>query len=275
MEGDDVTADDEMVILSTGASHSQWIHLRPLHMLLRGASKVAMENKVGVVPEGELKVVADHLHASIGPALKDAPAPEGAVATVRLLDADAFMSVRRVLGISEASFYASLALQEGRSESNMRSIPVAHASGKSKSFFFLSPDQYYIFKSADAHDLRTLRRIVPAYLAHFEAHADSLLPRYVAVISLRVNGWLRPLDFIVMCNALGGMRPIQSRFDMKGSTYRRVASAKERGKSHPVFKDEDWLNEGRRLSFPMVPADAPSSRECFLQVRAKADCASP
>lgn len=46
------------------------------------------------------------------------------------------------------------------------------------------------------------------------------------------------MPFIVMCNALGGVRPIHLRFDMKGSTYNRAASAKERAKTHPVLKDE-------------------------------------
>ena len=41
-----------------------------------------------------------------------------------------------------------------------------------------------------------------------------------------------------MCNALGGLRPIQNRFDMKGSTYKRLASKQERQKAHPVFKDQ-------------------------------------
>ena len=119
---------------------------------------MATENKVGVVPEGELKLVCDHLHSSLGPALKGSPTVSDAPATVDLVNADSFARVRRVLGISETSFFASLALQEGRKASDMRSIPVADASGKSKSFFFLSPDQYYVFKSADAHDLRTLHR---------------------------------------------------------------------------------------------------------------------
>eukprot|EP00966_Prymnesium_polylepis_P267858 6187553-Prymnesium_polylepis.1 len=56
-----------------------------------------------------------------------------------------------------------------------------------------------------------------------------------------------PIDFIVMCNALGGLRPIQNRFDMKGSTHNRLASKKERLKHHPVFKDMDWLQQGREL----------------------------
>ena len=53
-----------------------------------------------------------------------------------------------------------------------------------------------------------------------------------------------------------GLRQIDDRFDMKGSTWNRVASKKERQKPHPVPKDQvrlrageptagEWWEEGR------------------------------
>ena len=95
------------------------------------------------------------------PWVKGEAALEEARAQEKELEAERQRQSRAALGIPEAAFYASLALQEGRKRSDMRSIPVSHASGKSKSFFFLSPDQQYIAKSFTPGDAAALLRAFP------------------------------------------------------------------------------------------------------------------
>mmetsp|Transcript_6050 Transcript_6050/g.13336 ORF Transcript_6050/g.13336 Transcript_6050/m.13336 type:complete len:438 (-) Transcript_6050:188-1501(-) len=239
---------DTPIPLARSAASFQWeLAASKFSMLLRTSVSVADENKIGVVPEGELRRVVDALHSSLGRALKG-DAPSGGFPRVTLSHPAVFAEFRKVIGIPDAAFYASLALQSGRERSDMRSIPVSQASGKSRSFFFLSPDQHYIFKSAGVTEIRTLHRIAPSYVQHFRDHPHSLLPRYVAVVQLHMREH-ETIHFIVMCNALGGVRPIHWRYDIKGSTHQRLASQKERQKKHPVFKDQDWLRDGRQLVF--------------------------
>ena len=60
---------------------------------------------------------------------------------VSAIEGATFARIRKALGIQEANFFASVALQAGRTESDMKCIPTSQASGKSKAFFFFSPDQ--------------------------------------------------------------------------------------------------------------------------------------
>ena len=214
------------------------------------------------LPEGETKEVANLLHRGIGPALKRVDATtstlsqsSGAAAGapssseddnsfVTAVDGANFKRVRHAFGISEVNFWASVVLQAGRAESDMKCIPTKEASGKSKAYFFFSPDQRYVFKTCTAADLKTLCRILPRYVQHVEANAQTLLPRYVALFSI-VGG----PTFVCMTNVFGGQYKVHQRYDLKGSTYGRTASAKELAKKSPVLKDGDFVNKGVKLAF--------------------------
>ena len=112
----------------------------------------------------------------------------------------------------------------------MKCIPTSQASGKSKAFFFFSPDQRYVFKTCTKKDYKTLVAILPRYLSHVETNRATLLPRYVALFS--IPG--RP-TFVCMTNVFGGQYKVHQRYDLKGSTYGREASAKELAKKSPVL----------------------------------------
>ena len=71
-------------------------------------------------------------------------------------DADLFRQLRQDFGIDPKSFGASVELAADAKKTDVKMIPTKEASGKSKSFFFLSPDQHYLFKSATAN-VKTLR----------------------------------------------------------------------------------------------------------------------
>ena len=75
-----------------------------------------------------------------------------------------------------------------------------------------------------------------------------MLPRYVGLYSV-TNGNAPPLTFVCMTNAFGGVREVHARYDLKGSTHGRRASARELTKSAPVRKDLDWREHA--LTLPM------------------------
>ena len=55
-------------------------------------------------------------------------------------------------------------------------------------------------------------------------------------------GNTKNVRIIVMKNLLPSGLEMHHKFDLKGSTYKRKASRKERNKSHPTFKDLDFMD---------------------------------
>ena len=51
------------------------------------------------------------------------------------------------------------------------------------------------------------------------------------------------IRIVIMNNILPSDVPIHEKYDLKGSSYKRKASKEERAKSHPTFKDLDFLEE--------------------------------
>ena len=186
---------------------------------------------------------------------------------------DKFKEIRSAFGISETQFYAVLGLQKKQMISSFSVIGSGEASGKSPSFFFLSPDQRYILKSCTKRDVKTLTRILSSYRDHVKSCADSsgstdvdgdvnnsavsptnssLLPRYLGLYKLTFQDDTPDVTLVVMTNFFAAANEIHCKFDLKGSTYHREASEKERAKSSPVYKDLDWMREGRKISFETV-----------------------
>jgi hypothetical protein len=181
---------------------------------------------------------------------------------------DKFRDVRAAFGISETQFYAVLGLQKKQIVSSFSVIGSGEASGKSPSFFFLSPDQRYILKSCTKRDVQTLTRILSSYRDHVKScagaitnadgHADgsgvsstnsSLLPRYLGLYKLTFQDGTPDVTLVVMTNFFAAANEVHFKYDLKGSTYHREASEKERAKASPVYKDLDWMREGRKISF--------------------------
>lgn len=171
--------------------------------------------------------------------------------TCRAIEAKEFANIRQLVGISEIQYHAVLELQQKRKESDFNVIGSAAASGKSASFFFLSSDQRYILKTCTGKDAKTLIGILPLYIKHLQSsNKASLLPKYIGLYELKFESDIPSVVLLVMTNLLAASFLIHSRFDLKGSTYGRKASEKETKKKWPVFKDLDWIADGRTFMFP-------------------------
>mmetsp|Transcript_5204 Transcript_5204/g.5933 ORF Transcript_5204/g.5933 Transcript_5204/m.5933 type:complete len:550 (+) Transcript_5204:94-1743(+) len=167
-----------------------------------------------------------------------------------------FARIRAAFNISERQFYAVLGLQERRAESSFSVISSGDASGKSPAFFFLPSGQRFILKSCTERDVKTLTAIRRRYTNYVEScnidgKNESLLPRYIGLYRFEFEATDIPdVTLVIMTNFFAGSYVIHQKYDLKGSRYKRTASVKERLKKTPVFKDLDWIANGRKLTFP-------------------------
>ena len=127
---------------------------------------------------------------------------------------------------------------------SLRVISQALASGKSRSWFFCSEDGTLLVKTCNVAEKRTLLKMLPEYTEYVRENSTvSMLPQFYGLYTIQFNG-TRPLSFIVMNYWFASTKIIQKRFDLKGSTFGRRASARELAKgSACIYKDNDFREE--------------------------------
>jgi 1-phosphatidylinositol-4-phosphate 5-kinase len=138
------------------------------------------------------------------------------------------------------------------SQTSLRVISSASASGKSSSWFFCSKDCRFLVKTCTTKERNVLMDILREYSAHAREHrGSSLLPQYYGLYTIEVGS--RSAHFIVMNYWFATMHEINKRFDLKGSTRGRRASRRERSKGDAaVLKDLDFLESGYRVENPFA-----------------------
>ena len=143
----------------------------------------------------------------------------------------------------------------------MRLISKAEGAGKSKEWFLQTADGHFRLKACSRTEANTMLRMLPDYLQHVRErhHATTsprtLLPRFYGLYSLQVEGF-EAVRFFIMANVLAGHFPILERFDVKGSTVGRAATAREVAKGgKAVLQDLDLLQRaGPFASGPRSPS---------------------
>ncbi|TMS09868.1 Phosphatidylinositol 4-phosphate 5-kinase type-1 gamma [Larimichthys crocea] len=93
--------------------------------------------------------------------------------------------------------------------------------GASGSIFYVTRDDEFIIKTVQHKEAEFLQKLLPGY--------------YMC------GG--KNIRVVVMNNILPRSVRMHLKFDLKGSTYKRRASKKEREKSKPTFKDLDFLSD--------------------------------
>ncbi|XP_071376585.1 phosphatidylinositol 4-phosphate 5-kinase type-1 gamma-like [Centroberyx affinis] len=113
--------------------------------------------------------------------------------------------------------------------------------GASGSIFYVTCDDEFIIKTVQHKEAEFLQKLLPGYYMNLNQNPRTLLPKFFGLYCVQSGG--KNIRIVVMNNVLPRAVRMHLKFDLKGSTYKRRASKKEREKSRPTFKDLDFLND--------------------------------
>ncbi|XP_072228159.1 phosphatidylinositol-4-phosphate 5-kinase, type I, beta a isoform X1 [Leuresthes tenuis] len=120
-------------------------------------------------------------------------------------------------------------------------------SGASSSWFYLTSDDEFIIKTVQHKEAEFLQKLLPGYYMNLNQNPRTLLPKFYGLYCIQCGGVT--VRVVVMNNVLPRAMKMHYKYDLKGSSYKRRASRKERAKSSPTFKDLDFqeMHEGLYL----------------------------
>ncbi|XP_070841355.1 phosphatidylinositol 4-phosphate 5-kinase type-1 alpha-like isoform X2 [Chaetodon trifascialis] len=114
-------------------------------------------------------------------------------------------------------------------------------SGASGSLFYLSSDDEYIIKTVQHKEAEFLQKLLPGYFMNLNQNKRTLLPKFYGLYCVQAAG--KNIRIVVMNNLLPSSVRMHLKYDLKGSTYKRRASTKEREKAVPTYKDLDFMQD--------------------------------
>uniref|UniRef100_A0A7N8WHQ9 Phosphatidylinositol-4-phosphate 5-kinase type 1 alpha n=1 Tax=Mastacembelus armatus TaxID=205130 RepID=A0A7N8WHQ9_9TELE len=113
--------------------------------------------------------------------------------------------------------------------------------GASGSLFYVSSDDEFIIKTVQHKEAEFLQKLLPGYFMNINQNKRTLLPKFYGLYCVQAGG--KNIRIVVMNNLLPRIIPMHLKYDLKGSTYKRRASPKEREKGVPIYKDLDFIQD--------------------------------
>ncbi|XP_067824252.1 phosphatidylinositol 4-phosphate 5-kinase type-1 gamma-like [Heptranchias perlo] len=113
--------------------------------------------------------------------------------------------------------------------------------GASGSVFYVTSDDEFIIKTVINKEAEFLQKLLPGYYMNLNQNPRTLLPKFYGLYCVQSGG--KNIRVAVMNNVLPRVVKMHMKYDLKGSTYKRRASRKEREKSRPTFKDLDFMQD--------------------------------
>ncbi|XP_048844879.1 phosphatidylinositol 4-phosphate 5-kinase type-1 gamma-like isoform X2 [Brienomyrus brachyistius] len=113
--------------------------------------------------------------------------------------------------------------------------------GASGSIFYVTKDDEFIIKTVMHKEAEFLQKLLPGYYMNLNQNPRTLLPKFFGLYCVQSGG--KNIRVVVMNNVLPSAIRMHLKYDLKGSTYKRRASKKEREKARPTFKDLDFLQD--------------------------------
>jgi len=162
--------------------------------------------------------------------LQKTPAHNYSEFRFRIYASHAFRVFRRLFEIDTDFFLSSLCSEP------MVELSAAGASG---SIFYVTRDDNFICKTVQHKEAEFLQTLLPAYYMNLKQNPRTLLPKFFGLYCYCCNA--KNVRILVMNNLLPSGLKMHQKFDLKGSTYKRKASKREREKASPTFKDLDFM----------------------------------
>ncbi|XP_043572904.1 phosphatidylinositol 4-phosphate 5-kinase type-1 beta-like isoform X2 [Chiloscyllium plagiosum] len=113
--------------------------------------------------------------------------------------------------------------------------------GASGSLFYVTSDDEFIIKTVQHKEAEFLQKLLPGYYMNLNQNPRTLLPKFYGLYCMQSGG--TNIRIVVMNNVLPRSVRMHHKYDLKGSTYKRRASRKEREKDIPTFKDLDFIQD--------------------------------
>ncbi|XP_043576943.1 phosphatidylinositol 4-phosphate 5-kinase type-1 gamma-like isoform X2 [Chiloscyllium plagiosum] len=113
--------------------------------------------------------------------------------------------------------------------------------GASGSLFYVTSDDEFIIKTVVNKEAEFLQKLLPGYYMNLNQNPRTLLPKFYGLYCVQSGG--KNIRVAVMNNVLPRVVKMHLKYDLKGSTYKRRASKKEREKCRPTFKDLDFMQD--------------------------------
>uniref|UniRef100_A0A3P8QDD1 PIPK domain-containing protein n=1 Tax=Astatotilapia calliptera TaxID=8154 RepID=A0A3P8QDD1_ASTCA len=115
------------------------------------------------------------------------------------------------------------------------------------SWFYLTSDDEFIIKTVQPKEAEFLQKLLPGYYMNLNQNPRTLLPKFYGLYCIQCGGIT--VRVVVMNNVLPRAMKMHYKYDLKGSSYKRRASRKERSKPSPTFKDLDFQDMHEGLVF--------------------------
>ncbi|CAB1320928.1 unnamed protein product, partial [Coregonus sp. 'balchen'] len=131
-----------------------------------------------------------------------------------------FRYLREMFGIRAEDYLYSLGNEDLIELSN---------SGASGSQFYVSSDDQFLIKTVQHKEAKFLQQLLPGYFMNLHQNKRTLLPKFYGLYCIQAGG--KNICIVVMNNLLPHTVRMHLKYDLKGSTYKRRASAKERDKA--------------------------------------------
>ncbi|KAJ1360714.1 hypothetical protein KIN20_019755 [Parelaphostrongylus tenuis] len=170
----------------------------------------------------------------------------------------AFRYFRELFNIKPVDFLRSTCTEP------LRELSSAGASG---SIFYVSQDDQFIIKTVQHKEADFLQKLLPGYYMNLQQNPKTLLPKFFGLFCYQSLG--KNIRLLVMNNLLPQNVTMHEKYDLKGSTYKRLASKAERAKASPTLKDLDFLENHPNEGLSMDPSSYDSlirtiSRDCLV-----------